>query len=179
MYPIYCINPTGRTNYISQPISLENNDCEGCLLCWENFLQNVQRICFFQPFHISQCLHTNHGIFLLFHSNNVHHGVFVLRELHFCFMNGCLWWIPFIKIWWNLLSHNGRYIFIYFLVPIRMHDRKILLKSFGYAENVTQLIHQKNFISPDKKTNILRCIKYISSVMTQKMPPYLDKRYPP
>ena len=65
----------------------------------------------FQPFHISQCLHTNHGIFLLFHSNNMHHNFFVLRDQHFCLMNGCLWWTPFIKIWWHLFSHNGRSIF--------------------------------------------------------------------
>ena len=111
MYPIYCIAPTGRTNYIAQPISLDNKSCELYLLRWEPCLQNLQHICFFQPFHISQYLHTNHGIFLLFYSNNVHHDVFLLCELHFCFVNGCLWWIPFIKIWRNLLSYNGRSIF--------------------------------------------------------------------
>ena len=81
MYPVYCIAPTGQTNYITQSISLDNNDCE----CWEPCLKNVQHVCFFRPFHISQCLHTNHRIFPLFHSNNVHHDVFVLRELHFLF----------------------------------------------------------------------------------------------
>ena len=33
-------------------------------------------------FHISQYLHTDHGTFLLFHSNNVHPNDFVLRKLH-------------------------------------------------------------------------------------------------
>ena len=117
MYPVYCITPTGRTNHITQPISLDDNDCEWYLLRWEICLKNVQRICFFHPFHIYQCLHTDHGIFLLLHSNNVHHNVFVLRELHFCFMNGCLWWITFIKIWWHFLSHNGRSIFDILIDP--------------------------------------------------------------
>ena len=26
----------------------------------------------------------------------------------FYFVNGCLWWIPYIKIWWYLLSRGGR-----------------------------------------------------------------------
>ena len=26
----------------------------------------------------------------------------------FCFINGCLWWIPYIKLWWMMLSKNGR-----------------------------------------------------------------------
>ena len=56
--------------------------------------KNVQLIHFFQPFHISQCLHTEHGIFLLFHSNNVHHDVFVPRELHFMFYE----WMPMMFI---------------------------------------------------------------------------------
>ena len=36
---------------------------------------------------------------------------FYLASCIFCFMNGCIWWIPFIKIWWHLLSQNGRSIF--------------------------------------------------------------------
>ena len=32
-----------------------------------------------------------------------------------------------------------------------MHDQKILLKSFGSAENVTQLTYQKFFMDPEKK----------------------------
>ena len=26
----------------------------------------------------------------------------------FCFINGCLWWIPYIKLGWMMLSKNGR-----------------------------------------------------------------------
>ena len=26
----------------------------------------------------------------------------------FYFVNGCLWWIPYIKIWWYMLSRGGR-----------------------------------------------------------------------
>ena len=111
MYPVYCIAPTGRTNYITQPISLDNKNCECYLLCWELCLQNVQRICFFQLFHISKCLHTDHGIFLLFHSNNMHHKVFVLREMHFLFHEWMHMADTFFKIWCHLLSHKGRSIF--------------------------------------------------------------------
>ena len=35
----------------------------------------------------------------------------------FCFMNGCLWWIHFINIWWHLLSHNRRSIFDIIIDP--------------------------------------------------------------
>ena len=35
----------------------------------------------------------------------------------FCFMNGCLWCISFIKIWWHLLSHNRRSIFDILIDP--------------------------------------------------------------
>ena len=85
MYPIYCIALTGQTNYITQPIYLDNKIFECYLLRWELCLQNVQRICFFQLLHISKYLHTDHGIFLLFHTNSVHHNVSVLRELDFLF----------------------------------------------------------------------------------------------
>ena len=111
VYPIYCIALTGRTNYINQPISLENNDCECYLLRWELCLQNVQRIRFFQLFHISQCLHTDHGIFFCFIPTTCITTFFYFVIYIFCFMNGCLWWIPFIKIWWHLLSYNGGSIF--------------------------------------------------------------------
>ena len=97
MYPVYCITTTGITNYITQPTSLENNDCECYLLHWEPCLKNVQRIRLFQPFHISQCLHTDNGIFLLFHSNNVHHDVFVLRELNFLFHE----WMPMVDTFYK------------------------------------------------------------------------------
>ena len=117
MYPVYCITPTGRTSYINQPISLDNDDCECYLLCWELCVQNVQHICFLQTFRIPQCLHTDHVIFLLFHSNNFHRDVLVIRETHFCFINGCLWQIPLIKIWWHLLSHNGISIFDILIDP--------------------------------------------------------------
>ena len=36
-----------------------------------------------------------------------------------------------------------------------MHDQKILLKSFGYVENVTLMSYQKNVMDPDKKINII------------------------
>ena len=73
MYPVYCIASTGRTDYINQPISLDDNDCGYYLLCWEPCTKNVQRIRFFRSFIISQFLHTDHGIFLFFHPNNVHY----------------------------------------------------------------------------------------------------------
>ena len=40
-----------------------------------------------------------------------------------------------------------------------MINQKILLKSFGSAENVTQLKYQINIIDIDQKINILRGIK--------------------
>ena len=85
MYPVYLIVLTGRTNSITQPISLDNNNYECYLLRGEIFPQNVQHIRFLKLFYIYQYLHTDHGISILFHSNNVHHGLFVLRELHFLF----------------------------------------------------------------------------------------------
>ena len=101
MYPVYCIAPTDRTNYITQPIYLDDDDCECYLLRWEPSIQTVQLICFFFPFRISQCLHTDHGIVILFHSNNVHHNVFVLRELHFLFHE----WMPMVDtLYQNMVS---------------------------------------------------------------------------
>ena len=33
------------------------------------------------------------------------------------FVDGCLWWILYIKIWWHLLSHNERSIFDILIDP--------------------------------------------------------------
>ena len=96
MYPVYCIDPNGRNNYITKPISSDDNDCECYILCWELCLQNVHRIRFFHPFHISRCLHTHHGILVLFNSNNVHHDVFVLCELHFFHE-----WMPMVNTFYQ------------------------------------------------------------------------------
>ena len=110
-YPVYFITPTGRNNYINQSISLDDNDCEYYLLCWELSLQTVQRIQFFQPFHISQCLHTNHGIFFCFIPTTCITKCLYFVRCIFCSMNGCIRRIPFINIWWHLLSHKGISIF--------------------------------------------------------------------
>ena len=142
MYPVYCIAPTGQTNYITQPISLDDDNCEFYLLRWELSIQNVQRISFFQTFNISQCLHTNHGSFLLFHSNNVHNDVFVLRELHFFSWMDAYGGYPLSKyggICWVITEDI---LLLYLLKSIRMIDQKMLLKSFGSAENVTQLTYE-------------------------------------
>ena len=64
---------------------------------WEFCLKNVQRIRFFELYHISQCLHTDCGIFLMFHTKNVHHGVFVLHELHFL----CNEWMPMVDTFYQ------------------------------------------------------------------------------
>ena len=50
---------------------------------------------------------------------------------------------------------------IYLLIPIQIHHQKILLKSFGYMENITQLTYQKHVMYPDKKKNIIRGIANI------------------
>ena len=110
MYPVYCIAPTSQTNYITQPRSLDDNDYECYLLRCELFLQNVQRISFFRPFHISQCLHNNHRFFFCFISTTRITTFLYFVSCIFCFVNECLWWINFINIWWNLLSHNERFI---------------------------------------------------------------------
>ena len=108
-----------------------------------NLPKNVQRIRFFQQIHISQCLHTDHGIFLLFRSNNVHHNVLILSELHFLLYE----WMPMVytlyKKYGGIFLVITEIFLIYLLIPIRMHDRKILLNSFGYAEKITQLAYQK------------------------------------
>ena len=142
LYILFCISPTGQTNYNTQPISSDNNDCECYLLRWDPCLQNFQRISFFQPFHISQYLHTNNGSFLLFHSNNVHNDVFVLRELHFFSWMDAYGGYPLSKyggICWVITEDI---FLVYLLKSIRMIDQKMLLKSFGSAENVTQLTYE-------------------------------------
>ena len=155
MYPVYCIALTGQTNYITQPISLDDNNCEWYLLLWEPCLQNVQHICFFQLFHISQCLRTDNNNFFLFHSNNVHHDVFVPRELLFPPLNGCIRRIPFSRIWWHLLSHNGRSIFWYnYWSQYECTSKKNFSSLLGTHKRSSTDISE-NAMYSDKKTNII------------------------
>ena len=42
---------------------------------------------------------------------------FCTSRATFFFMDVCLWWIPFIKIWWHLLNQNRRSIFDILFYP--------------------------------------------------------------
>ena len=73
MYHIYCIAPTGRTNYINQPISLDYADCECYLWHWKYCEQSAQSIRVFLSNISYQYLPTRDGIALPIHSIDDYH----------------------------------------------------------------------------------------------------------
>ena len=97
MYSFYRFAPTGRTNYNTHPISMVDNDHKHILLLWTPDIQDAQCICFFHRLDSLQCLHTNHGLHLLFHSVNIHRKDPLLRKLHFLFHKWMLMVATFYK----------------------------------------------------------------------------------
>ena len=158
MYPVYCIAPTGRTSYITEPISLEDKNCERYLLCWEICLQTCNTFISFNRFIFLNVYIPTREFSFCSISTMCINTIFHFVSWFFGFMDGCLWWIPFINIWWNLLRHNRRYIFDMIIYPNPKAHQRILLKPFGYVTNVTQLSYQKNVMDTDRKTNIIRGI---------------------
>ena len=108
MYPTYCIAPTGQTNYITKPISLDDADCECYLWHWKYFEQSAQSIRVFLSRIIYQYLPTGDGIAIPIHSIDDHHNASIFLKIYYLSRYGCLWWIPYILIWWYMLSRGGR-----------------------------------------------------------------------
>ena len=85
MYPIYCISPTGRTNYITPPIYLDNANCECYLWHWKYCKQIAQSIRVSLSGIIYQYLPTGDGINLPIHSIDDHHDASIFFKLHVWF----------------------------------------------------------------------------------------------
>ena len=85
MYPTYCIAPTGRTNYITQPIYLDNADFECYLWHWKICEQSEKKIQVFLSGIIYQYLPSGDGIALPVHSINDHHDASIFCKFHVLF----------------------------------------------------------------------------------------------
>ena len=85
MYPTYCISPTGRTNYITPPIYLDDADCECYLWHWKIWEQSEKIIRVFLSGIIFQSLPSCDGIDLPVHSINDHHDYSIFYKLHILF----------------------------------------------------------------------------------------------
>ena len=152
MYPVYCITTTGITNYITQPISLENNDCECYLLHWEPCLKMCNAFAYFNRFIFLNVYILIMGFFFCFVPTTCITTFLYFVSWFFCFMNGCLWWITFIKIWWHLLSHNR----------ISIVDILIDTNTNSWPKNTPQLLWV--------------CGKCYSTVISEKMSRIRTKR---
>ena len=85
MYPTYCIAPTGRTNYITPPIYLDDADCECYLWHWKICEQSEESIRVFLSGIIYQYLLSGDGIALPVHSINDRHDASIFYKLHVLF----------------------------------------------------------------------------------------------
>ena len=82
MYPTYCIAPTGRTNYITPPISLDDADCECYQWHWKYCEQIEKIIRFFLSSIIYQYLPTGDGIALPIHYIDDNHDASIFCRIH-------------------------------------------------------------------------------------------------
>ena len=82
MYPTYCIDPTGRTNYITPPIYLDDADCECYLWHWKICEQSEKIIQVFLSGIIHQYLSSSDGIAPPVHSINDHQDASIFCKLH-------------------------------------------------------------------------------------------------
>ena len=85
MYPIYCITPTGRTNYITPPIYLDYENCECYLWHWKICEQREKKIRVFLSGIIYQYLPCGDGIALRVHSSKYCHDASIFYKLHVLF----------------------------------------------------------------------------------------------
>ena len=85
MYSTYFNAPTGRTNYITPPIYLDDADCE-CYL-WHGTIceKSEKSIQVFLSGIIYQYLPSGDGIALPVHSINDHHDASIFCNLHVLF----------------------------------------------------------------------------------------------
>ena len=85
MYPTYCIAPTGRTNYITPPIYLDDADCKCYLWHWKIYKQSEESIRVFSSGIIYQYLLSGDGIALPVHLINDRHDASIFYKLHVLF----------------------------------------------------------------------------------------------
>ena len=102
MYPTYCIDPTGRTKYITPAIYLDNANCDCYLWYWTICEKSIRVFLLGNIYHY---LPSGDGIALPVHSNNDHHGASIFFKLHVLFRE----WMPVVdslyqKLWWYRLS---------------------------------------------------------------------------
>ena len=85
MYPTYCIVLTGRTNYITPPIYLDDVDYECYLWHWKICEQSEEIIRVFLSGIIYQYLLSGDGIALPVYSINDRHDAYIFYKLRVLF----------------------------------------------------------------------------------------------
>ena len=87
--------------------------------------------------------------------------VLYLSSWFFCFMNVFIWWIPFIRICWNFLSHNGRFILdILFDLNLNARPKNTPGVFWVHGKRYSTDISEKCHVSWQKDKHIPWYLKY-------------------